>query len=145
MNKHFAITVVSLLLASCYTPPGKLKDTDFISTEIRLETSVSHSLDNLTNGFRYCGMASGGLFSLTRHGVPSCLPTRPDGSVLCDIFLGLAPPPGDYVLGRIELEPAESGTRAILRLAINSRGDEKTVKSWEMFLRGQEKEVCPDE
>lgn len=81
---------------------------------------------------------------MTRHGVPSCLPAKADGSVLCDVFLGLAPPPGDYVLGRIELEPADSGTRAILRLAIDGRGNDKTVKSWEMFLRGQARMVCPD-
>lgn len=144
MNKSLVIIVVSLLFASCYTPPGKLKDTDFRSTEVLLNTSVSQSLENLNDGFRYCGMASGGLFSLTRHGVPSCFPPRQDGTVLCDIFLGLAPPPGDYVLGRIELKPADAGTRAVLRLAIDGRGNERTVQSWETFLRGQARMVCPD-
>ncbi len=144
MNRYVFFILVLLLLTSCYTPTGKLKDNDFISKEIALNTSVSASLSNLHQGFRYCGMASGSLFSLVRHGTPSCMPARPDGLILCDIFLGLYSPPNDFVLGRIELRPAGSGTSAILRLAIDGRGNEKTVWSWEMFLRGQEKEVCPD-
>jgi len=145
VNRCVFIILVSLFLTSCYTPAGKLKDSDFISKEITLNTSVSASLSNLHQGFRYCGMASGGLFSLVRHGAPSCVPAKqPDGPILCDIFLGLYSPPNDFVLGRIELKPAGSGTSAMLRLAIDGRGNEKTVWSWEMFLRGQEREVCPD-
>ncbi|OPY84604.1 MAG: hypothetical protein A4E65_00249 [Syntrophorhabdus sp. PtaU1.Bin153] len=144
MNKCLVIAVLSLLLVSCFTPPGKLKDTDFVSKQVSLNTSVPESVANMLDGFRYCGPESGGLIFVTHHGTPNCLPPKSDGSVVCDIYAG-SNVSGGPVLGRVDLSPAPTGTIGVLRIQTWIGNKDKILTSWEMFLRAKAKEVCPDE
>lgn len=143
--RMLTITVFAISLASCATPPGKLKVSDFLSREIVLDIPVAKAFNQLNQGMRYCGPSSGGVVFVTHHGVPQCTPVQDDGSVLCDMYVGSADGGrSGWVLGRIELEPNGVGTLAILRVQTYTANKEKILKSWEMFLRGQAKDVCPD-
>lgn len=137
------LLLLVLLLTACATPPGKLTDSDFTSRTVTLDTSIPASLDNMHQGFRFCGPESGGLIFVTLHGSPVCLPARQDGFVLCDVYVGSRARPSDFVLGRIELSPTLAGTSAVLRVQTWAHGTDDVLRSWEMFLRGRGKEVCP--
>jgi hypothetical protein len=146
MNKPLRMVfliAISISLSGCYTftPAGKLTDNDFVSKAVDL--TVSESLNNLLRGLRRCGpFTNAGLIFVTNHGAPVCIPIQPDGSTLCDLYLGGVP--YGAVLGRIDLSQAPSGTSAILRVQTYVARKEHILKAWEMFLKGQEKEVCPD-
>jgi len=137
----------AILVASCATmPPGKLKESDFLSREIVLDITVSKAFDQLHQGLRFCGPSSGGVVFVTHHGVPQCTPVRDDGSVLCDMFIGSADGGrSGAVLGRIELNRSGTGTLAILRVQTYAANKDKILKSWEMFLHGHAKDVCPED
>lgn len=137
--------MLAISVASCaITSPGKLKESDFLSREIFMDIPVSKAFNQLLQGLRYCGPSSGGAVFVTHHGVPQCMPVQEDGSVLCDMFIGGAG--GGHsgvVLGRIELNPSGTGTSAILRVRTFVGNKDKILKSWEIFLRGHAKDVCP--
>ena len=108
-------------------------------------TGSAKAFNQLHQGMRYCGPSSGGFVFVTLHGVPQCTPVQDDGSVLCDMYVESADGGrSGWVLGRIELEPHGVGTLAILRVQTYAANKEKILTSWEMFLRGQAKDVCPD-
>ena len=142
--KTIIIAVLAISLAGCETPPGKLTDTDFVLKEVSLDMSVSKAATQLREGLRYCGPSSGGIVFVTHHGVPECMPAREDGSILCDLYVGRAyGGRSDWVLGRIDLRPVSSGTLAILRVQTYVANKDKILESWELFLRGRAKDVCP--
>jgi len=139
------IIIYAITVASCATPPGKLKESDFLSKEIVLNIPVSKALNQLHQGLRYCGPSSGGVVFVTHHGIAECTAVQEDGSVICDMYgEGTFGGRSDFVLGRIELKPIGIGTSAILRVQTIVAHQENILKSWETFLRGRAKDVCPE-
>jgi hypothetical protein len=136
--------IFTISIMSCATPPGKLNESDFFSKEIVLDFPVSQAYSQLREGLRYCGPGSGGVVFGTLHGIPECMPVQENGSVLCDMYL-----PGgfggrsDFVLGRIELRPRGEEAIAIFRIQTYVAYKDKIMNSWELFLLGSAKKVCP--
>ncbi len=144
-----ALVVMSALvsLTACTTPPARMTDDDFVMRSLRVEKPVGHVLSAFHEGFRLCGPAtSTGLLSVTHHGSPNCGPPRPDGSTICDIYMSGSTTPGgrtENVLGRVDLQPAESGTAITLRVWKVVANKEGILSAWEKFLLGQAPQVCP--
>lgn len=140
------VVILTIMVTSCAaTPPGKLKESDFLSREIVMEIPVSKAVSQLREGLRYCGPSSGGAVFVTHHGEPECSPVQEDGSVLCDMYIG-SPYNGRsaFVLGRIEIKPSNIvGTTAYLRVQTYVANKKNILKSWEWFLLGRAKDVCP--
>lgn len=141
-RSKFALTgAVVILLTACAdtTPPGKLKDIDFVSRTVEIQSPVPQAVSTFYEGLRYCGPFSGGVFSTTfLGGVPTCSPPRSDGTVVCDVIYG------SYILGRADFTPTSRGTSAVLRVRAEQVGKEFTINAWERFLHGEAKRVCPD-
>lgn len=144
--KMIIVVVLALSLVSCATAPGKLTDADFVSRQVSIDLPLSKAAAQLREGLRYCGPSSGGVVFVTHHGVPECMPAQEDGSILCDLYLvGAYGGRSDFVLGRIELKPTRTsvGTAAVLRVQAYAANKDKILESWELFLRGRAKDVCP--
>ncbi len=145
--KMIIVVVLSILLTSCAaTPPGKLLESDFFSREVIINIPVHKAVAQLREGLRYCGSSSGGVIFVTHHGVLECMPVREDGSVLCDLYGGSGWSHGvrsDYILGRIELRPVSVGTAVVLRIRTYAANKDNILKSWELFLNGRARDVCP--
>lgn len=136
--------ILTISILGCATPPGKLTESDFLSREIVLDFTVSKAYSQFREGLRYCGPSSGGLVFATHHGIPECMPVQEDGSVLCDMYLEATfGGRSDLVSGRIELRPHGERAIAILKVRTYVANKDKVMKSWEMFLLGRAKEVCP--
>ena len=130
-------------LSACATPPGKLVDSDFIAKQISLNIPITDAYVQLRQGFRYCGPESGGTIFVTHHGVPDCMPPDKNEMLLCDIYTGDISGRSNWILGRIELKPENGGTLAILKVQTYVANKDKIMKSWELFIRGEAKQVCP--
>jgi hypothetical protein len=142
--KTIMVVILASLLASCATSPGKLTDADFIKREVSIDLPVSKVVAQLREGLRYCGPSSRGVVFATHYGVPECMPVQDDASILCDLYVaGVYGGRSDWVLGRIELKPTSVGTAAVLRVQTYVANKNKILESWELFLRGRAKDVCP--
>lgn len=139
--KIIVVMVLTISLVGCVTPPGKLSDADLTTRKIVLDMPVSKAVNQLLEGLRYCGPSSGGVVFVTHHGVPKCMPIQEDGSTLCDLYVEGSY--GQVVLGIIELRPISSGTEAIMKVRTYAANKDNILKSWEFFLRGRAKDVCP--
>lgn len=142
-----AIGLASLAVAAltgCATPPGKLKESDFITKEVSFPFSAKDAAANFRDGLRYCGSEGGSFGRYIILGVPDCGQERSDGTLTCDLYLdkGLGLGRADYVLGIVDFKPAPTGSTARLRLqrvyAVNSR----TQDGWEKLARGEHKDIC---
>jgi hypothetical protein len=142
---YITLAIMVSILSACATPPGKLKDSDFVMRTVNLKQPVSQSVSSFYDGLRYCGPESGGLVFVTHHGVPECAPPHPDGSTVCDLYIGrVGAGRSDNVLGRADFSPSETGTTVVLRVQSYVANKEKILDAWEKFSRGQAKEVCPE-
>lgn len=133
--------LIALLTAvtGCATPPGQLTDSDFVIKKYTVETSVTESASNLYEGLRYCGPHSNG----THHGVPECAPTKKDGSVICDLYIGGGyGGRSDLVLGRIDLIPNNTGTTVELRAQTFAANIDDIFNSWMKFIDNNAGEAC---
>ena len=138
----FAATAA--LLSACATPPGKLEETDFVARNVEVQQSVPHSVSAFYEGLRYCGPSSGGVVFVTHHGVPDCAPPRPDGTAVCDLYVGASSGGrSDFVLGRADFTPTPRGATIVLRVQTYAANKESILSAWEKFLHGQAKQVCP--
>jgi hypothetical protein len=148
-SRAAAVVVASamLSLAACTTPPARMTDDDFVMRSLKVDKPVGHVLSAFHDGYRLCGPAtSTGLLSVTHHGAPNCGPPRPDGSTICDIYMSGSTTPGgrtEHVLGRVDFQPAESGTAVTLRVWKVVANKEGILGAWEKFLKGQAQQVCP--
>ncbi len=143
---HILFLVQGLaLLSACATPAGKLKDSDFVSRTIEVQKPVSHTLSSFYEGLRFCGPESGGVVFVTHHGVPECSPMRPDGSAVCDLYMGGGNSGhSSLILGRADFTPTSQGSSITLRVQSYVAGKEKILDAWEKFINGKAKEVCPE-
>ena len=132
------------LLVACATPPGKLKDTDFIARTVEVQSSVPQAVSAFYEGLRYCGPSSGGIVFVTHHGVAECAPPRPDGTAVCDLYAGAAyGGRSDFILGRADFTPTSQGTSVVLRVQAYAANKDAILSSWERFLHGEARKVCP--
>ena len=134
--KVFVVLVLGIALAGCSAMPwGKPKETGFLTKHVSASIPVTDAYANLRQGFRYCS---------EKYGVPECKAPEKDGSVLCDIYPGnSASRKADQVLGRIQLSPVPTGTKAMLRVRSNISGNEDILTAWEIFMSGRVREACP--
>lgn len=144
-NRHLVCWfVASLFLSACATPPGKLKDSDFLARGVEIEGPVSHVVSSFYEGLRYCGPSSGGLIFVTHFGVPDCAPIRPDGTAVCDLYVGATGGGrSNFVLGRVDFRPSERNTNAVLRVKTTVANKEAILVAWQRLLHGQAAQVCP--
>jgi hypothetical protein len=141
---HFGLVSAATLLIACATPPGKLADTDFVARSFEIAQPVPQSLSAFYDGLRYCGPSSGGIVFVTHHGVPDCSPLRPDGSAICDLYIGGAyGGRSDWVLGRADFTPVPQGTAVTLRVQTYAANKEAILSAWKMFVQGKARDVCP--
>ena len=133
------------ILSACATPPGKLKDTDFVSRTVEVQQSVAPSVGAFLESLRYCGPESRGILSVTHHGVPNCAPPRSDGTVVCDLYVGgVYGGRSNVVLGRADFSPTDRGTTVVLRVQTYAANKEAILTAWENFLCSQAQQVCPE-
>lgn len=144
--KIFTLIFFVVVIISCAkpTPPGQLNESDFVLKKFYVDIPIAQASTQLREGFRYCGPESGGLIFVTHHGVPDFMPPKKDGSILCDIYAGqVGGGRSGWVLGRIEMKPRNEGTDVALRVQAYVANKDAILNSWEMFLHGRAKEVCP--
>ncbi|MEW6713412.1 MAG: hypothetical protein AB1403_26560, partial [Candidatus Riflebacteria bacterium] len=136
---------VSLLLASgCATPPGKLQQSDFVTSTLSMNVPVPNALSAFYEGLRYCGPESGGAIFVTHHGIPECAPVRPDGSAVCDLYLPqMYGGRSNNILGRVDFVPNGTGTTATFSVQSYAAKTDKILAAWKMFAEGNAKQVCP--
>jgi hypothetical protein len=135
--------VFANLLLGCVTPPGQLTDADFDSRTLDIQQSVPQSVSSFYDGFRHCGPISGaGLFKVA-HGAPECGPPRPDGTAICDIYVGTSKASTGVILGRADFQPSQSGTLVVLRIQKRMADKQEILGTWEKFVYGQARLACP--
>lgn len=127
---------LSIALAGCAAAPRQLKDNDLLTKHVSVNLPVTDAYANLRQGFRYCG--------IEKYGFPDCKAPAKDGAVLCDIYpdkttAGKA----NRALGRIQLSPETTGTKAVFRVRKNIANNEEILTAWEIFMSGRVREVCP--
>ena len=138
--KNLVIAVSVIFLTSCAaTPPGQMKDSDFVIRTMELKSPPSATLTTFIDGMRYCGpISQGGM-----HGLPECTPARPDGSLTCDIYAPASTGRSNEVIGRVDISPHSTGSKLSLRVIPLYFGQtERTLNSWENFARGHANKVC---
>lgn len=140
------LLLLAISVAGCTTPPGQLKNSDFVLRSVDLQRPVSNVVSDFYQGLRYCGPSSGGIIFVTHYGVPECSPSRPDGTVVCDLYVGGAyGGRSNVVLGRADFIPIKEGTRLELRIR-NYAANKKTIlDAWKQFATGQAHKVCQAE
>jgi hypothetical protein len=139
------LATTTAILSACVTPPGKLKDTDFVSRTVQVPTSVARSVSTFYEGMRYCGPSSGGIVFTTYHGIPDCGPQRPDGTTVCDLYMPNASGGrSGAVLGRIDFSPTSQGTTVALHVQSYAANKEAILNAWDKFVHGQAQQVCPE-
>ena len=144
-STKFLIVCLCATIVGCAIPPGKLKDTDFLSMRVSLDKPTTDAIAIFYEGSRFCG---------SRYGVPECSPQRQDGGAVCDLYIG-SPYGGrsDFVLGRIDFEPAFYGTLVALRIrtsfaSLHPSGQAKRTEmlsAWTFMLEGKAAELCLDQ
>ncbi len=134
--KILPVLVISIILAGCaWWPKQAAKDGDLLTKHVSANIAVPQAYANLQQGFRYCG---------EKYGFPQCKPAEKNGAALCDIYPDkAASEKPDRLLGRIQLSPEPSGTKAVLRIKKNAPNNEDTLIAWEIFMSGRVREACP--
>jgi len=128
--------VISIALFGCAGAPRQLKDSDFLTKHVSANLPVTEAYANLRQGFRYCAPE--------KYGFPDCKAPEKDGAVLCDIFPDkTAAGKSNRALGRIQLSPEATGTKAVLRVRKNIANNEDIMTAWEIFMSGRVREACP--
>lgn len=134
----FGLTTAALL-AGCATPPGQLKESDFVSESNTFDAPVAVTSRNFLQGLRYCGPSTRyGVFAATNHGVAQCtLPHVDDGSITCDMYAPSAyGGRSDIVLGRVDFAPLDNGTLTTFRVRSWAGGKSDTIDAWRKFTLG---------
>ncbi|MDG1074049.1 MAG: hypothetical protein P8O76_03695 [Methylophilaceae bacterium] len=142
-----AFVTATLLISACATPPGKMKDTDFVVRRVEIQQSVQLTVSAFYEGLRYCGPRSGqGVIFVTPHGIPDCGPVRPDGVVVCDLYMDLVSggARSNVILGRADFVPATEGTEVFLRVEKSYLNKVNILNDWQEFLLGRAQKVCPE-
>ena len=148
MNKIFTITLLLLFLSGCATPPGKLDDSDFVIKKYTINIPIQDAVRNFYSGLRYCGPYSGGILGLgvTHHGIPECAPTKKNGTVVCDLYVGGADGGRTgVVLGRVNFKPYKTTTSVELRVQSYAAGTDDILNAWKLFIANRAVNVCPKE
>jgi hypothetical protein len=141
--RFISLALAGLLAACANTPPGQMQESDFVLRTVQLASPPPVTLSTFIDGLRYCGPESGGAVFVIHHGVPECTPVRPDGSVTCDLYIGSAQGGrSNFVLGRADFTPSQSGSALALRVRASSANREKILSSWESFAKGEARKVC---
>lgn len=141
--RFLAVPLCVLLSACAATPPGQLRDIDFVSRTIDIRSTVQASVSSFYEGMRHCGPNYGNpfLYTYVTNGIAECGPQRPDGSRTCDIYLTGEK---DYVLGRVDFAPTSSGSNATLRVQTKYAGTaDQLFKGWELMIQGRAQNACP--
>jgi len=126
MHFFVALSVVIAILAGVLH--RRVSCVDFVSSSIDINTDVQQTLNNFYEGLRYCGPSSGGSIFVTLHGVPECALLRTDGSAMCDLYsAGMYGGRSDWVLGRVEFSPSETGTFATFKVLTYAANKTKIV------------------
>ena len=135
MKALFTLVLIAIL-AGCAAAPGQPGNADFLTKHVSTSMPVTEAYANLRQGFRYCGPV--------KYGVPDCKSPGKDGAVLCDIYPGdTASGKRNGILGRIQLSPAATGTKAIFRVQTHVANREEILTGWEIFMSGRVREACP--
>ena len=136
--KICAVVIVAALTATgCATPPGQLKDSDFVIRSVQSNKPVPELFSAFYEGVRLCG---------ARLGIADCAPIRPNGSAMCDMYTpdafgGRSP----WVLGRVDFIPTQTGSTVELRMQTYVNGNGRGLDLWEKAALGQSAEICPSE
>jgi len=124
-----------------------MKESDFYKKTITVEQAVPNAVLSLRKGLRYCGVESGGAmgFGYTHHGVADCFLEPTNDKAICDMYMGTGyKGRTDVVLGRIDFYSNIKGTSTVeLRVKKSMRYKEEVIKSWEGFINGKTKNICP--
>jgi hypothetical protein len=127
------------LLSGCMTSPGRLTDSDFASESNIVDAPVAATYRNFLQGLRYCGPNTGVILG-THHGVAECLPLESDSSITCDMYVqGPYGGRSDFVLGRVDFEPFDNGTRTTFRVVTWAGNKTRIIDAWRQFTVGQAK------
>lgn len=137
------LTLVSCLLISCAaTPPGQENDSELRAKNLHVTKSVPAAIDTFRQSLRYCGpYTSTGLITALHHGVPVCETSRPDGTVLCDMYVQGN---RNHPMGRVDFMPEEKGTVITFRLRHAFWNYDDIFNAWEKFIQGNPQEICGD-
>jgi hypothetical protein len=136
-----SITVAAL--AGCATAPGQIQDSEFLSKSIVIDIPVAQALVNFEEGFRQCGFESPGVVFAVHYGEPVCTRMRPDGTVVCDVYIRTLAGRSPRVHGRVDFTPvSDNSTNAVLRV-LSSANRLAILDAWERFLRWSPKSTCP--
>jgi len=137
--KTFILLITLVFLHGCATPPGQMSDDDYNITRYHVNSDIPIALTSFNDGLRYCGG-----FNEVHNGIPNCLPPRPDGKVICDMYMaGINEGPSGFVIGRSDFIPAANGTDIELRVISMMANNEQVIKNWKMFIAGETDKVCP--
>ncbi len=140
---YCTLALALFALSSCATAPGQLSEQDFITQSQNVNLKPKDAYRNLYDGFRYCGPESKGMIFAVHYGVPECGPARDDGAVLCDIYIASSyGGRSDYAFGKVEIQPQEGKTNALLSVKKGFANQQKVFDAWSGFLEGQAKEIC---
>jgi hypothetical protein len=126
---------VIAILAGCSTPPRQPGDAGFLTKHVATSLPVTRTYENLRQGFRYCDSANVGSLDCKRPGK--------DGAVSCNVYAGHTPGKTSTLMGTIEVSPAPTGTKAVLRIQTPVANGENMLMMWEILMSGKEREVCP--
>lgn len=126
---------MSVILAGCAGGPKQTKDTDLLTKHVSANVAITDAYANLRQGFRFCG---------EKYGFPNCKDPEKNGAVMCDVYPDKAASgkPG-RLLGRIQLSPESTGTKAVLRVRKDARNNEDMLMAWEIYMSGRVREACP--
>jgi hypothetical protein len=142
--KRALLSLCTVALASCATPPGKLTDADFSIRRLEVKMPAKDAAANFRDGIRFCGSETG-VVVVTHHGMPDCGQERSDGSLTCDLYMpkGLGMGRSDMVLGIVEFRPSgDAGAAVALKVQTYVAKREEILNGWEKFVLGRHKEVC---
>ena len=137
--KYLILLLMITTIHSCATPPGQMSDDDYNITRYHVEADIPVALANFNDGLRYCGG-----YNEVHNGIPNCLPPRPDGKVVCDMYMaGINEGPSGFVIGRSDFIPSSNGTNIELRVRSMMANNEQVIKNWQMFIAGETEKACP--
>lgn len=144
--RRYSYLILLLMLSGCPTPPGQLRQTDYIWREETVMAPPKIVYQRLSFGFENCGPETGGPFIVTHVGTPRCVEQSDAGSVLCDVYVGSET--NGFVLGQI-LVTALDEHSSWVRVGVVTRYDEpvigrpgQTRRIWMRFAHGAD--ACPD-
>jgi hypothetical protein len=129
------LLAIIAMLAGCSTPPRQPKDTGFLTKHVTTSLPVTKTYENLRQGFRYCDSANIGSLDCKQPGK--------DGAVFCNVQTNHTAGRANTLMGTMELSPAPTGTKAVLKIQTRVANSEDVLMMWEILMSGKEREVCP--